>query len=212
MLRATLGGLVDAPQLLSWRGPEPERFDSACVSLRTDSLRAHGTSLTRSYALDYRLETGPGWITRELDVRSRGDGWWRSLGLRRSDGGEWSAVWAGEGLGTLPTELPDLEDALDCDLGLCPLTNTMPILRHDLIGAPQHGEDTSYDLVMAWVSVPDLTVQRSEQRYTSADPVVGEGGALVGYASERFRTTIQVDGGGLVVNYPGLGRRVERLG
>ncbi|MPZ92353.1 MAG: hypothetical protein GEU68_12080 [Actinobacteria bacterium] len=122
--------------------------------------------------------------------------------------GEWSADWAGEGLGSLPSQLPDLEGALDCDLGLCPLTNTMPILRHDLVEASHRGDDGSHDLVMAWVSVPDLAVRRSEQRYTVSDPI-DEGGALVVYASEDFRTTIEADVDGLVVNYPGLGRRVD---
>ena len=205
-------------RMLCWRGPEPQRIDSAHVNLEADSLRAHGASLTASYALDYRLETEPGWVTRELNVRSRGDGWWRSLVLRRSGGGEWSADWTGrarpdrklggEGLGSLPSELPDLDGALDCDLGLCPLTNTMPILRHDLVSASHRGNADSHDLVMALVSVPDLTVRRAEQRYTVSDPV-DEVGALVVFASEGFRTTIEADADGLVVNYPGLGRRVE---
>ena len=194
--------------MLCWRGPEPQRIDSAHVTLEADFLRAHGASLTASYVLDYRLETGPGWVTRELDVRVRGDGWWGSLVLLRSDGGEWSADWAGEGLGSLPSQLPDLDGALDCDLGLCPLTNMMPVLRHDLVGASHRGDEGSHDLEMAWVSVPDLTVHRPEQRYTVSDPI-DEGGALVVYASEDFRTTIEVDADGLVVNYPGLARRVE---
>ncbi len=195
-------------RMLCWRGPEPQRIDSAHVNLEADFLRAHGASLTASYVLDYRLETGPGWGTRELNVRSRGDGWWRSLILRRSASGEWSADWAGEGLGSLPSRLPDLHSALDSDLGLCPLTNTMPILRHDLVGASHRRDADSLEFVMAWVSVPDLAVHRSEQRYTVSDPI-DEGGALVVFASEDFQTTIEIDADGLVVNYPGLGRRVE---
>jgi uncharacterized protein len=114
-------------------------------------------------------------------------------------------------MGALPSELPDLESALDCDLALCLLTNTMPILRHDLVGASHRGDDGAHDLVMAWISVPDLSVKRSEQRYAVSDPI-DEGGALVGYSTPGFRTTIEVDADGLVVNYPGLGRRIERAG
>ena len=197
--------------MLSWRGPDPERFDSASVTLGPTSLRALGSSLTGSYSLDYRLETGPDWVTTELDVRARGDGWWTSLLLRRSARGKWSAVWHGEGMGSLPTELPDLESALDCDLSLCPLTNTMPILRHDLVGASHRGDKSAHDLLMAWVSVPDLAVARSQQNYAVSDPI-DEGGALVEFSSTDFRTTIEVDADGLGVNYPGLGRRVERTG
>jgi len=202
---------MNGPVLLSWRGPDPERFDSASVTLGPSSLRALGSSMTASYALDYRLETGRDWVTTELDVRARGDGWWTSLLLRRSAGGKWSAVWNGEGMGSLPTELPDLDSALDCDLSLCPLTNTMPILRHDFVGASHRGEEVAHDLLMAWVSVPDLAVTRSEQRYAVSDPV-DEGGALVEFSSTGFNTSIEVDADGIVVNYPMLGRRIERAG
>lgn len=196
---------------MHWRGSDSERIDTAHVRLGIDSLTAHGTSLTSSYAMDFRLTTGPRWITRALDVRTRGDGWSRSLVLRRSNEGDWTADWDGRGGGQLPQELPDLRESLDCDLGLCPLTNTMPILRHDYVGAAHRGQTASRGFIMALVSVPDLAVQRSEQRYSVKDPVNVNGGALVGFASERFSTTLETDGDGLIINYPGLARRVEAL-
>ena len=48
-----------------------------------------------------------------------------------------------------------LDQALDCDLAYCPLTNLMPVLRHRL-----HREPGRHDLVMAWVRLPELTVSR----------------------------------------------------
>jgi hypothetical protein len=194
--------------LVLWRGPDPERFDAAMVVFDARSLQSHGTSVTADYALAFRLTTGPEWVTRELHVTSRGEDWWRSLLLRRGDDGQWNATWDGAGDGRRPGELPDLRGALDCDLGLCPLTNTMPILRHDYVGAAHRGETGSRDFLMAWVSVPDLTVHPSLQNYRISEPV-HVGGALVGYASEQFRTTLEVDADGLVVNYPGLARRLD---
>jgi hypothetical protein len=196
--------------LVSWTGPDPERVDAATIVFDARSLQSHGTSVTSEYALAFRLTTGPEWITRELHVTSRGDGWWRSLALRRGDDGQWNAAWEGAGGDQRPPELPDLRDALDCDLGLCPLTNTMPILRHDYVGAAHRGETGGRDFLMAWVSVPDLTVHQSLQQYNVGEPV-HLGGALVGYASGRFRTTLEVDADGLVVNYPGLARRLDRV-
>jgi hypothetical protein len=93
--------------------------------------------------------------------------------------------------------LPDLRDALDCGLGLCPVTNTMPILRHDYVGAAHRGEMAGREFVMAWVSVPDLTVHQSRQQYRVGEPV-HLGGALVGFAGEGFRTTLEVGADGLV--------------
>jgi hypothetical protein len=94
-----------------------------------------------------------------------------------------------------------LAGALDCDLGLSPLTNTMPVLRHGLLsgGGP-------VDLLMAWVSVPDLSVQADAQRYTFVRPAA-EGGAVVNYSSDGFTADISFDATGLVIDYPGIGSR-----
>jgi uncharacterized protein len=62
---------------------------------------------------------------------------------------------------------------------------------------------------MAWVSVRDLAVIPSRQRYTTVgDPP--DGGRLVRYESlgSDFVADIAFDGDGLVVEYPALGRRV----
>ena len=64
---------------------------------------------------------------------------------------------------------------------------------------------------MAWISVPDLAVHVSEQRYTSIGPAA-DGGALVGFASGDFTATLHLDGHGLVVDHPGLGLRVDTWG
>ena len=91
--------------------------------------------------------------------------------------------------------------ALDCDLGLSPLTNTMPVLRHRL-----HIGGGPLDLLMAWVAVPELTVSPSPQRYTFVrrEP----GAAIVRFESldSDFRSDITLDEHGLVLDYPGIAR------
>jgi hypothetical protein len=182
--------------------------DAAVVALSGDRLAARGTSVTGAYALDWRLTTGPGFATRRLSVRLRGDDGERRLELTRPDDGAWAATrhaagrdealdLAGLGLGP---------GALDCDLALCPFTNTLPILRHGL-GA---GDGRTHDLVMAWVSVPDLSVHASPQAYTAlAGPAGGAGAtARVGFASEGFTATLVVDEHGFVVDYPGIATRL----
>lgn len=187
------------------------------VVIRADRLSANGTAIGRSpiaYRLDYELDTGPDYVTRRLRVQSHGNGWRRHLDLRRGDDGSWTAeaTLTGE-----PAELPaadfadpgasadtlaGLAGALDCDLGQCPLTNTMPVLRHGLLRPSQ-----PIDFVMAWVSVPDLSVRRSDQRYTFIEPD-GSGGAIIRYESGTFRADVRFDADGLVVDYPGLGQRL----
>ncbi|MFG2292219.1 putative glycolipid-binding domain-containing protein [Streptomyces sp. NPDC048603] len=158
-------------------------------------LRARGRAVgtePEPYWLSYALETDESLVTRHLTVRVEDASRVRELDLRRSTAGHWTA----DG-----RPRPDLEGALDCDLGLCPLTNTMPVLRHGLLGGP--GEHT---FLMAWVSVPDLAVRPSRQTYTHLRATEG-GGALVRYSSGDFTADVEFDADGLVVDYPRLARR-----
>jgi uncharacterized protein len=183
-------------RLLAWAGPDPERIDVAHVVLGPDRLAAHGSSTTPEFALTYWLVTGPGWVTQRLDVRIDGDGWWRGLSVGRTDDGRWSSqhtdtTTAGTSA-TRTVEHPELSRALDCDLGLCPLTNTMPVLREDLIGASRRGEHRPVELPMAFVGVPELDVALAVQRY---DPgvVVAGGGAQIRFQADTFVEHIEVD-------------------
>jgi hypothetical protein len=181
------------------------------VSLGADRLTASGVAVgwdPLPYRLEFTLETAAGWVTSRLAVTTRGDGWRRTLDLVRSAEGVWAVEASGDGSVVLPPPGGDpatFEPALDCDLGLCPLTNTMPVLRHDLLR-----EDASLDFVMAWVSVPDLGVRRSDQRYTT----LGDGPdglRRIEYRSigTTFVSGLTFDSDGLVVDYPQLARRVS---
>lgn len=197
-------------RVLAWTGPDPDRVEAAQVLLDGDTLRARGTSTTAEYTRGWTLDCDPGWVTRRLWVGVRGDGWSRTLDLARDPAtGGWSARRT-EGDGA-PDEVDlgplDLAGALDCDLALCPITNTMPVLRHDLVAAARAGERRSVDLVMAWVDVPDLTVHWSPQTYTALGPAA-DGGALVDFVSEDFHAEITLDAAGLVVDYPTIGTRI----
>ncbi|MFD3698340.1 putative glycolipid-binding domain-containing protein [Streptomyces sp. NPDC058646] len=168
----------------------------------TAGLRARGRAVGTEpgpYWLSYVLETGGDFATRRLTVRvedaaenAEDSGRVRELDLRRSADGRW----------TVGGQLrPDLEGALDCDLGLCPLTNTMPVRRHALHRGPGERE-----FLMAWVSVPGLAVRPSRQTYTHLG-LTDSGGARVRYSSEGFAADVEFDADGLVVDYPELARR-----
>jgi hypothetical protein len=103
-------------------------------------------------------------------------------------------------------DLAGLHGSLDCDLARSPLTNSMPVLRHRLYegGGP-------VDFLMAWVSVPDLSVHPSRQRYTFA--ARDDSGSVVTFQSldDPFRAEIRFDSDGLVTDYPGIARLVTAL-
>jgi hypothetical protein len=176
-------------RLLIWRGVEEWRAEAAAIALNSESLSAAGTQISddpEPYRVDYRLETDAGFVTRSLLVEATGPGWQRSLDLRRDSDGTWSA----EGL----------DEALDCDLAFSPLTNAMPILRHGL-----HREPAEREFTMAWVAVPELTVQVSRQRYTHIRPGVVRFETL----DSDYVADLELDDDGLVVFYPRLARRVQ---
>jgi hypothetical protein len=198
-------------RLLLWSGADEWRAECAAVDLSSNGITAAGTqlgALPLPYRADYELDAGDGFVTRSLLVEVTGEGWARRIHIERDDAGAWSCDADASGDVELPPPGGDaaaLEGALDCDLGLSPLTNFMPVRRHGL-----HGDAGSRDFLMAWVSVPDLALFASRQRY---EHVRGDAdGAVVRYvdlgAHEGFTAELELDRDGLVVNYPGLARRV----
>jgi hypothetical protein len=198
-------------RLVLWRGLDEWRAEAACVELDDRGMRATGTQLGVDpvpYRLDYELDAGDGFVTRTLEVDSTGGGWTRSLRLER-DGGVWRCEATEAGDAPLPPAggpVEGLADALDCDIGFSPLTNLMPVRRHAL-----HERDGSADFVMAWISVPDLGLRASAQRYEHVRGL--DDGAIVRFVDrglfEGFTAELELDADGLVRVYPGLARRVE---
>jgi hypothetical protein len=60
---------------------------------------------------------------------------------------------------------------------------------------------------MAWVSVPDLHVHASVQRYEHLRTTAA--GAVVRFSSGDFTADLLLDTDGFVADYPGLARRVH---
>jgi uncharacterized protein len=171
--------------LLVWRGVEEWLAEACEVALDGDRLHAHGAQLgaePHPYRADYELTTGANWVTEALYVSCAG----RRLDLIRAPDGSWLAN--GEAL-------PDVQGALDCDLAFSPLTNFMPARR--LTG-------DAADHVMAWVSLPDLGVRRSEQRYERIDERRVRFVELDG----DFTADLELDEDGFVLRYPRLAERV----
>jgi uncharacterized protein len=180
-------------RLVVWRGLDGWRADGAYVRIEDGRMSAHGTQFGADpYRLDYHLRTGPDFVTETLELSLLRGGGLKRLLLARKPDGSWTAD---------DTPLPDVEGALDCDLGLCPLTNTMPVLRERLLDPGAEPRD----FVMARVAVPDLTVHRSEQRY---EPIDDHKVRYVG-RHRSFVGVLEFDDDGLVVHYPELAERVS---
>jgi hypothetical protein len=173
---------------LAWHGDPGWRQEVCELRLRDDGLAATGAQVGAEpapYRAVYELETRREWVTRRLRVDVAGIG---SLELRHDGKGTWAGV----------ENAAELEGVLDCDLAFSPLTNLMPVRRHRL-----HEQPGAVDFAMAWVSLPDLKVHRSEQRYEHLAP------GRVRFSSDGFVADLELDGDGLVLVYPGLARRAS---
>jgi hypothetical protein len=194
---------------VAWVKDDPFGVEFAEIDVDPDRLTARGVAVGTAplpYRLDYELETRTGFVTARLLVTSRGEGWRRALELRRDTDGAWDVDTEDEGSVDLEPAGGDptaLAAAVDCDLGLSPVTNTTPMLRHGLLGG-----GGPIELTTAWVAVPALAVHADEQRYrhvtSAADHHVVRFEAVDG----TFAADITVDRDGIVVDYPGIARRL----
>jgi uncharacterized protein len=166
-----------AMKLYAWQGPD--LFELAFVELEDDRLSARGTQLRSSYRLEYVVETGSMFVSELLRAEVETVHGIGTLDLRR---------------GTKPLR----DDVLDLDLQASPLFNSLPVLRDRL-----HEGGDARDYTMAFVRVPELAVERSQQRY------VPLGRGAVRFRSGSFTADLEFDRDGFVTRYPGLADRVR---
>lgn len=161
----------------AWQGPD--LFELAFVELEDDRLSARGVQLRSSYRLEYVVETSAMFVSELLRMEVETVHGIGTLDLRR---------------GTKPLR----DDVLDLDLQASPLFNSLPVLRDRL-----HEGGDARDYTMAFVHVPELSVERSQQKY------VPLGRGAIRFRSGSFSADLQFDRDGFVVSYPGLAERVR---
>ncbi|MFY1635554.1 putative glycolipid-binding domain-containing protein [Solwaraspora sp. WMMB335] len=198
------------PKSITWVRVDTGGADHALVDDRR-GLTARGVAVSAAplpYSCHYELATDENWESVRLTVTAEGAGWLRTVRMERALG-RWRVSTAEQGdldralrdvgrarMGLPGTEEPGrLDPALDVDLGMAPLFNTLPIRRLRLLGRPIGAEQR---LVAAWVRVPSLEVLPVEQFYTLLGP------DRIRYRSDSFTAEITVDPDGYVVHYPGL--------
>jgi hypothetical protein len=166
------------------------RHDAAGVWAESVAL---GVEEDQPWALRYTLRGDTGWRTRELSVVSLGHDA-TSLRLIGDGAGRWTGP-AGE-------RLPQLDGCLDVDLTSSVFTNTLSIRRLGL--APGRSEETT----VVYVTVPGLGVSISRQRYRCLASAPDGARYRFEAPASGFVAEISVDRDGLVVDYPGIARRV----
>jgi uncharacterized protein len=171
-----------------WRDWSEDSIEHLALVEGADGISVDSVIVGADVALRYRLSCDARWRLRTARVEVVGRDCFVSLS---SDGkGTWTG---GDG-----AALSDLDGAVDIDIAATPFTNTLPIRRLGL----RQGE--SAEIIVAYVSIPELRVTAERQRYTCLEP-----GRLYRFQSldGDFTRDIEVDANGLVVTYPGLFRR-----
>lgn len=183
--------------IVRWTDWEGAGLELCALREDADGLSLEGALVgTREglYGASYQVRTDARFRTREVEVRyaggarlhvaSDGEGRWRDLLHNAS--------------------LSDLDGCLDVDIGVTPATNTLPIRRLNLAA------NESRDIVVAYVPLPSQITgsfrpTRADQRYTCLAP-----GRTYRYEGlfRSFVADLDIDGAGLVLDYPPMFRRV----
>lgn len=145
------------------------------------------------FRLWYEIHTDKDWKVRRCTLRLLGGGY-QEITLHADGEGRWTDA-AG-------VPLSVLDRCIDIDISVTPFTNTLPIRRLSL----QPGQ--SADLLVAYLTVPQLQVRMMQQRYSCLEHRTD--GGIYRYESldSGFTRDLSVDAQGLVIDYPGIWKRI----
>ncbi len=181
----------------AWEGPGLEH-----LRLRVDGSGVHADSLIigvddagRPFRAGFTIECDPGWTVRQARVELLEEPG-QSLALQADGRGRWTDARTGAAL--------PFDGCLDIDVYPSPFTNSLPIQR--LSGA-RIGETVPLDV--AWVTLPELTIRPNRQEYTLIERQADGSRWRFHSPDGDFAAELAVDGGGLVLDYPGIARRLR---
>ncbi len=146
------------------------------------------------FRLWYQVWTDNDWNVRECLLQVGGEKG-QTVHLYTDGQGHWTDA---EGVAC-----SSLDGCLDIDISRTPFTNTLPVRRLALTP----GE--SADLLVAYITVPDLSIRPAQQRYTCLSRTASGGIYRYEGVESNFTADLPVDAQGLVVDYPGIWKRAE---
>lgn len=146
-----------------------------------------GGRFGEDYGAFYSIRCDAAWRVRHACISVAGGG---RLELYADGEGHWQD---GDG-----KPIDALDGCIDIDLTASCFTNTLPIRRlHEVL-------DMRQEIDVAWVRIPELTVEKARQAYTR----LGVNAYRYEGVGRGFQADLQVDDEGVVLLYPGLFKRV----
>lgn len=175
-------------EALEWQSTERTSFVPADGGYVVNS-QLKGVVDSVAFDLAYTLRVDAQWRVRAISISSQAASDTKLVDLLADGNGNWTDA-AGQ-------PLPQFRGCIDIDISLSPLTNTLPIRRLDFSGQPKQATTVVY------ISLPSGDLKPMHQWYTKHSDTVYT------YEDENnYTNTIAVDQNGLVVDYPGLFKRV----
>jgi hypothetical protein len=146
------------------------------------------------FRLYYRIKCDSDWKVRKVVLESSGASGELTRTLRADGRGHWRTE---DG-----DPIAELDDCLDTDISVTPLTNTLTIRRLSL----KPGQ--ARDVRVLYIDAPRLKMSVAEHRYTGREQGARGGAVMFEIPRSRFTAELPIDADGLIHDYPGLFRRV----
>jgi hypothetical protein len=176
------------------RGFEHLELRQETGAVRADSLIIAVDDDGRPFRARYVVECDGGWAVRRARIEVLEEPA-RVMEVRADGRGHWTDAATG-------SPLP-LDGCVDIDIYPSPFTNTLPIRRRaDAVV----GRAVAIDV--AWVLLPALTIQAKPQEYTLLERGVTGSRWRFRAPDSDFTAELAVDREGVVLDYPGIARRI----
>lgn len=187
--------------MMTWQGATSPRLEAVRLLVSDGRLRASGrvvaagSPTAEAYSASFEFS-----VARTGDVgkgllRTTTADEERHISVGRTEDGVW-LIDHGDG-----TARNEFEGAADVDVAGMVTFTALPIRRLGL-----HRKAGEHELPVLYVSMPDLAVRLVHQTYRTVS--ISDQGAVINYTVPEFSTDLTVDREGMVIDYPGIAKRV----
>lgn len=179
------------PKIVVWKSVQYAGLEY--LSLRADETGIHAVSVViaiqdgQAFRLDYAVDLDVSYQVRMVYLTLNNEA---VLTLECDEQRNW--------FDAHHQPLPHLTGCTDIDISATPFTNTLPIRRLNW----QPGQMKTIRLV--YCEIPQMILRPDEQIYTCVEKQSDNARFHFEQVATGFKSTIQVDGDGLVIDYPGL--------
>jgi len=191
------------PAVITWQGGPPTTLESVRLLVGDTRLRASGRLIAaadpgsgrEAFSASFEASIDKGEAAGRLLLRTTTAAQERQISLSRTEDGVWLVDHGTE------SERDEFQGAVTVDVAGAVTFTSLPIRR---LGV--HRTAGEFEIPVVCVSMPDLAVSLVTQTYRTVE--ITDRGAVVNVARGDSGTDIAVDPEGIVVDHPGVARRV----